>query len=100
MAKLMLAIGGENIAGGMAGTALVAYLSSITSKQYSAVQYALLSSLTFLVGTLGRGALGQMIEEQGYYSVFIFTTELGAVAVVLCLLEWARQRRVNPAIAR
>ncbi|MEO8723290.1 MAG: MFS transporter [Sphingobium sp.] len=100
MAKLMLAIGGENIAGGMAGTALVAYLSSITSKQYSAVQYALLSSLTFLVGTLGRGALGQMIEEQGYYAVFIFTTELGGVAVLLCLLEWARQRRANPAAAR
>lgn len=102
MAKLMLAIGGENIAGGMAGTALVAYLSSITSKQYSAVQYALLSSLTFLVGTLGRGALGQMIEEQGYYAVFIFTTQLGGVAVLLCLAEWARQRRAsfNPAVVR
>jgi PAT family beta-lactamase induction signal transducer AmpG len=41
-----------------------------------------------------------MIEEQGYYAVFIFTTELGGVAVILCLLEWARQRRVNPATAR
>lgn len=99
MAKLMLAIGGENIAGGLAGAALVAYLSSITSKGYSAVQYALLSSLTFLVGTLGRGALGQMIEEQGYTAVFYFTTALGGVAVVLCVLEWARQRRsaVSPA---
>lgn len=93
MAKLMLAIGGENIAGGLAGTALVAYLSSITSKGYSAVQYALLSSLTFLVGTLGRGALGQMIETQGYYAVFIFTTWLGFVAVALCVLEWVRERR-------
>lgn len=93
MARLMLAIGGENIAGGLAGAALVAYLSSITSKGYSAVQYALLSSLTFLVGTLGRGALGQMIETQGYYPAFLFVTALGGVAVVLCALEWARQGR-------
>nr|WP_184080946.1 MFS transporter [Sphingobium subterraneum] len=93
MAKLMLAIGGENIAGGLAGAALVAYLSSITSKGYSAVQYALLSSLTFLVGTLGRGALGKMIETQGYYAVFLFTTALGGIAVVLCVLEWMRGSR-------
>jgi PAT family beta-lactamase induction signal transducer AmpG len=93
LARLMVAIGGENIAGGIAGAALVAYLSSITSKAYSAVQYALLSSLTFLIGTLGRGALGKMIETDGYYPVFIFTTLLGLVAVVLCLLEWVRQAR-------
>lgn len=95
MAKLMLAIGGENIAGGLAGTALVAYLSSITSKGYSAVQYALLSSLTFLMGTLGRGALGQMIEAQGYYAVFIFVTWLGFIAVALCVVEWMRQGRAQ-----
>lgn len=95
LARLMLAIGGENIAGGIAGAALVAYLSSITSKRYSAVQYALLSSLTFLVGTLGRGALGQMIEAQGYYPVFILTTLIGFVAVVLCILEWLRTIRAS-----
>lgn len=100
MAKLMLAIGGENIAGGLAGAALVAYLSSITSKGYSAVQYALLSSLTFLVGTLGRGALGKMIETQGYTAVFYFTTALGGIAVVLCILEWMRQGRSNPVSVR
>lgn len=93
LAKLMVAIGGENIAGGIAGAALVAYLSSITSKGYSAVQYALLSSLTFLIGTLGRGALGKMIETDGYYPVFLFTTALGGIAVVLCLFEWMRQSR-------
>lgn len=98
LARLMVAIGGENIAGGIAGAALVAYLSSITSKGYSAVQYALLSSLTFLVGTLGRGALGKMIETDGYYPVFLFTTALGGIAVVLCLLEWARTVRAERAM--
>ncbi|WP_310467992.1 AmpG family muropeptide MFS transporter [Sphingomonas sp.] len=43
MVRLLIAISGENIAGGLAGAAFVAYLSSITSRQFSAVQYALLS---------------------------------------------------------
>ncbi len=95
LSKLMLTIGMENIAVGIAGAAFVAYLSSIVAKGYSAVQYALLSSLTLLVGTLGRPALGQMIEERGYYDVFIFTTLIGLFAVVLCLIEWLRQSRLG-----
>jgi len=93
MGRLMLAIAGENIAVGIAGAAFVAYLSSVVAKGYSAVQYALLSSLTMLVGTLGRPALGQMIEERGYYEVFLLTTAIGGFAVVLCVIEWGRQAR-------
>ena len=93
MARLMLTIGAENIAVGIAGAAFVAYLSSVVAKGYSAVQYALLSSLTMLVGTLGRPALGQMIEERGYYDVFLLTTAIGTFAVVLCVIEWLRQAR-------
>jgi len=95
LARLMITIGGENLAVGIAGAAFVAYLSSIVSKGYSAVQYALLSSLTMLVGTLGRGALGQMIEERGYYAVFIFTMAIGFVAVALCAFEWIRVARLG-----
>ncbi|NTZ42994.1 AmpG family muropeptide MFS transporter [Altererythrobacter sp. SALINAS58] len=95
LAKLMMAIAGENIAVGIAGAAFVAYLSSIVSKGFSAVQYALLSSLTLLVGTLGRGALGKMIEVQGYYDVFILTTAIGMFAVFLCIVEWVRIARLG-----
>ncbi len=91
--KLMMAIAGENIAVGIAGAAFVAYLSSIVARGYSAVQYALLSSLTLLVGTLGRGALGRMIEVRGYYDVFILTTLIGMFAVMLCIIEWIRISR-------
>ena len=90
MVRLMIAISGENIAGGLAGAAYVAYLSSIASKQYSAVQYALLSSLTLLVGSLGRGALGEMIDNQGYVPVFYLTAALGGLGVLFCILEWIR----------
>jgi PAT family beta-lactamase induction signal transducer AmpG len=90
MVRLMIAISGENIAGGLAGAAYVGYLSSITSREFSAVQYALLSSLTLLVGALGRAPLGQAIDEMGYAPVFIFTALIGLIAVVVVIIEWIR----------
>ena len=90
MVRLLIAISGENIAGGLAGAAFVAYLSSITSREFSAVQYALLSSLTFLVGSLGRAAVGEAIDQIGYAPVFRFTALIGLVAVGFVILEWIR----------
>ncbi len=95
LAKLTFTIFFENLAIGIAGAAYIAWLSSIVSKKFSAVQYALLSSLTLLVGTLGRGALGEMIEDQGYFDVFVLTTFIGLAAVVLVCLEWWRERRTG-----
>jgi PAT family beta-lactamase induction signal transducer AmpG len=92
MVRLLIAVSGENIAGGLAGAAFVAYLSSITSREFSAVQYALLSSLTFLVGSLGRAAIGEAIDRIGYAPVFHFTAALGLVAVGFVILEWIRVR--------
>ena len=66
MVRLLVAICYENIATGVALTAFVAYLSGIISKKFTAVQYALLSSLTFLVGSLGRGVAGESFDKYGY----------------------------------
>ncbi len=93
MARLMTAIAGENIAAGYAGAAFVAYLSSLASKMHGAVQFAVFTSLTMLIGTLGRGALGEMIKTDGYANVFVLTMWLGAIGVVACALEWIRQSR-------
>ena len=57
------------------------------------MQYALLSSLTLLVGSLGRAGLGEAVEQMGYAPVFRFTAALGLVAVVFVLLEWVRWKR-------
>ena len=93
LARLSFTIFWENLAIGIAGAAYIAWLSSIVAKRYAAVQFALLASLTLLIGTLGRGALGQMIEDRGYYDVFIFTALIGVIAVVLCVMEWWRESR-------
>jgi MFS transporter, PAT family, beta-lactamase induction signal transducer AmpG len=88
--RLLVAICYENIATGVALTAFVAYLSGIVSKKFTAVQYALLSSLTFLVGSLGRGVAGESFDKYGYALVFRWTAAAGLLAVVFVLLEWAR----------
>jgi len=90
MGRLLLAICYENIATGVALTAFVAYLSGIVSKKFTAVQYALLSSLTFLVGSLGRGVAGESFDKYGYPLVFRWTAAAGLIAVVFVLLEWWR----------
>ena len=91
MARLMMAIAFENLAGGFASVAIVAYLTSVVNQRYAAVQYALLGSLTMLLGTLGRSWLGEIIEIDGYYSVFILTFWLGMIAVALCVIEALRR---------
>ncbi len=93
LSRLMVVIAAENLAVGFASAANIAYLSSIVNPRFAAVQYALLASLTMLIGSLGRGALGEMIEAQGYAPVFYLTALLGLVAVAASGLEWLRQSR-------
>lgn len=90
MIRLLVAIFCDNVFIGIALTAFVAYLSGIISKKFTAVQYALLSSLTFLVGSLGRGVAGEAFDKYGYALVFRWTAAIGLVAVLFVLLEWAR----------
>jgi PAT family beta-lactamase induction signal transducer AmpG len=54
------------------------------------VQYALLSSLTFLIGSLGRGIAGEAFDIYGYPTVFRWTAAAGAFAVLFVILEWMR----------
>lgn len=90
LARLMLAIAGENIAGGFAGAAFVAYLSALSNKTFGAVQFAVFISLALLIGTLGRGALGELVDARGYAPMFAIAAWLGLLAVVFCVLEWVR----------
>ncbi len=93
LSRLMLVIAAENLAVGFASAAIVVYLSSIVNKKYAAVQYALLASLGFLLGSLGRGAIGELVEIRGFAYVFYLTAALGLVAVIASGLEWLRQVR-------
>jgi PAT family beta-lactamase induction signal transducer AmpG len=93
MAQLCTGIVLENVAVGAAGVIYVAFLTAIVNKKYAAVQYALLGSLTMLVGQLGRPALGQLIDTQGFALAFLLAASMGVVPVALAIGEWIRTSR-------
>ncbi|MGB2713871.1 MAG: MFS transporter [Vicinamibacterales bacterium] len=59
---LFAAIGLDNVAGGFAGTCLMAYMSSLTSVGFTATQYALFSSLYAIPGRLIASQSGRIVE--------------------------------------
>ncbi|MGB4248159.1 MAG: MFS transporter [Pseudohongiellaceae bacterium] len=59
---LYAAITVDNLATGFAGTALIAYMSSLTSSGFTATQYALFSSLYALLGKLVASQSGRIVE--------------------------------------
>lgn len=62
LTALFVAIGVDNLATGYAGTALIAYMSSLTSIGFTATQYALFSSLYALPGKLIASQSGKIVE--------------------------------------
>ncbi len=59
---LFAAIGLDNVAGGFAGTCLIAYMSSLTTEGFTATQYALFSSLYAIPGRLVASQSGRIVE--------------------------------------
>ena len=83
---LTLTIAAENVTGGMASAAFVAYLSRLCSKAYTATQYALLSALAATARTTLSSAGGVIAEHLGWNGFFITAAALGLPA--LLLLPW------------
>jgi MFS transporter, PAT family, beta-lactamase induction signal transducer AmpG len=58
-----IALAIDNVSGGIAGTVLIAYMSSLISKGYAAPQYALFTSLYALPGKLLASQSGRIVES-------------------------------------
>ena len=93
VAYLALCVTAENLTGAMAGTALIAYLSSLCSPAYTATQYALLSSLASVGRTLVASSSGLLAENLGWVRFFLLTTVVTVPA--LLLLIWIARRDVT-----
>ncbi|TKS53123.1 AmpG family muropeptide MFS transporter [Luteimonas yindakuii] len=89
-----LAISADNLFQGFAGTVLVAFMSSLTDRNFTATQYALLVSLANLPGKFAGGVSGFLVEATSYATFFV----LSALTVVptLLLLAWLWQRIRDP----
>lgn len=80
---LALTISADNLSGGMAGSAFIAYLSSLTNTGYTATQYALFSSLMTLPGKFIGGFSGLVVDGYGYVTFFGYTALAGVPAILL-----------------
>jgi|TARA_B100001540_G_scaffold138615_1_gene123268 PAT family beta-lactamase induction signal transducer AmpG len=85
IAFLTLTISVDNLSQGLAGTALIAYLSSLTNQNFTATQYALLFSLAVIPGKLLASSSGFIVDYFGYFNFFIFASLMGIPAIYLAL---------------
>lgn len=78
-------ITGDNFSAGLSGTAFIAFLSSLTVRQYTATQYALLSSLMALPGKLLAGGTGFLSLQVGWANFYVLVCLAGIPSVLLAI---------------
>jgi PAT family beta-lactamase induction signal transducer AmpG len=93
---LMAVISADNLSGGIASAAFVAYLSSLTSIRYSATQYALFSSVMQLLPKYIGGYSGAFVNAYGYRTYFAGTALLGLPVLLLVWLAARTAARPPP----
>ena len=86
---LALVISADNLTVGISSVALIAYISSLTNRAYTATQYALFSSLMTLPGKFIAGFSGVVVDVTNYTVFFLYAAALGipAIALVLYLMR-------------
>jgi len=82
----------DNLSGGFATTAFIAYLSGLTNKAYTATQYALFSSLMTLPGKFMSGFSGFVVDSYGYFTFFLSAAALGLPAILLIWFYFKNQK--------
>ncbi|MCK5478592.1 MAG: MFS transporter [Methylococcales bacterium] len=87
MVMLYIVISADNLSAGLASAAFIAFLSSLTNISFTAVQYALFSSLMTLLPKILGGYSGTIVETLGYQQFFLITALMGIP--VLLLIIWA-----------
>ncbi len=74
---LYLVISADNLSAGIASAAFVAFLSRLTNISFTAMQYAIFSSLMTLFPKIIGGYSGSIVENIGYTNFFLFASLLG-----------------------
>lgn len=83
---LYVVISADNLAAGLASAAFVAFLSSLTNIKFTAMQYALFSSLMVFFPKMLGGYSGMMVEGVGYPSFFLMTAIIGLPVLLLIVI--------------
>jgi PAT family beta-lactamase induction signal transducer AmpG len=87
---LYVIISADNLSAGIASAAFVAFLSSLTNVSFTAMQYAIFSSLMTLLPKLLGGYSGSMVDALGYPGFFMLTAILGLPVLLLIVVATRR----------
>jgi PAT family beta-lactamase induction signal transducer AmpG len=87
-------ISADNLSAGIASAAFVAFLSSLTNVSFTAMQYAIFSSLMTLIPKSLGGYSGSMVNAIGYQNFFLVTAILG-IPVLLLIVFAARRFEIH-----
>jgi PAT family beta-lactamase induction signal transducer AmpG len=80
---LYVVIAADNLSAGLASAAFIAFLSSLTNISFTAMQYAIFSSLMTLLPKILGGYSGTMVESIGYEQFFLITAVMGLPVLLL-----------------
>ncbi len=97
LTSLAIAITADNVAGGAAGAALVAYLSGLCNVAYTATQYALLTSFMALGRTWLSSGSGWLADHMDWVSFWAVTMVLAIPGLAL-LMVMMRYYPLRPAM--
>jgi PAT family beta-lactamase induction signal transducer AmpG len=89
---LALTIAAENFTGGMGTAAFVAYISGLTSINFTATQFALLTSLASVGRTLFASYSGGIVEAIGWIDFFLLSTAAALPGLLILLWLMAQHR--------
>ena len=78
-----MAVSLDNLAAGLASAVFIAFLSALTSIRFTAVQYAIFSSLMTLLPKVLGGYSGTIVDNTNYQFFFIFTFLIGIPILAL-----------------
>ena len=73
----------DNFSQGVASTALIALLSGLTNRSFTATQYAALFLLATFPATIIKGFSGFFVDSFGYFNFFLYAAALGLPAAVI-----------------
>ena len=101
---LSLIVGFDSFAAGLVGTINIAFLTSLVSKKFTAVQYAMLTSFMMLPGKFLSGFSGVLADyyvtasslESGW-SYFFYTTSAMSIPALLLILIYKKKYADNSA---
>ena len=92
---LAAVVSADNLSGGIANVALIAWLSSMTSASFTATQYALFSSLMTLPGKFLGGFSGIVVAGFGYAEFFLVAGIMGVPAILLAIFMIRQGSRLD-----